>query len=102
MARVRDIIEGKQPVKAHRLENSVTCQYQVIHDADGNALLHLSTFGSDNRASPSKSSQSIQLDEENAKDLMDILVRTFGLVLGGDPQLGARNLDSLSIDTSEN
>jgi 5-methylcytosine-specific restriction protein B len=78
MARVRDIIQGGQSVKAHKLENSVTCQYQVIHDDYGAILLHLSTFGSDQRASSSKSSQSIQLDRDNAKELMDILMRTFG------------------------
>lgn len=79
MARVREIIQGTQSVRAHKVERSVTCQYQVVYDGAGDILLHLSTFGSEKRASSSKSSQSIQLDREIAKELMDILMRTFCL-----------------------
>lgn len=40
-------------------------------------LLHLSTFGSDYRQSKPKSSQSIQIDEQMAGELIRLLQSTF-------------------------
>lgn len=48
MARVRSQEQGKQDVRVHRTE--VDCAYQVVRTTDGSAYLHLSTFGSDERA----------------------------------------------------
>lgn len=39
--------------------------------------LHLSTFGSDDRQSDRKSSQSIQLDRKRAAELVEILLKAF-------------------------
>lgn len=77
MARVRSLNEGTQSVNAHPTE--VDCFYQTLIDRDGNKLLHLTTFGSDERRSSPKSSQSIQLDETRARELVRVLQRTFNI-----------------------
>jgi len=61
-------------LKAHPTE--VDCEFGVVDD-DGVRLLHLTTFGSDDRASDRKSSQSLQLDVEQARKLVEIIERTF-------------------------
>ncbi|MEU8899476.1 AAA family ATPase [Nocardia sp. NPDC048505] len=78
MARIREIVPSTQNVRAHKLEDAVSCQYKIIDDPDGNTLVHLSTFGSDQRQSSPKSSQSIQLNRQNAAELIAILSDTFG------------------------
>ncbi|MBX7432547.1 hypothetical protein JDV09_10590 [Mycobacterium sp. Y57] len=75
MARIRSISEGLQAIRPH--DSEVDCFYNVVQTADGDRLLHLSTFGSDNRQSKPKSSQSIQIDEEMAKVLVQLLKTTF-------------------------
>lgn len=74
MARVRSFSSSGQRVSRHPTE--VDCEYTVIDDGRVR-LLHLSTFGSDNRASERKSSQSIQLGIERARELVDIIVETY-------------------------
>jgi hypothetical protein len=49
----------------------------MLEAADGTRYLHLTTFGSDNRRSGPKSSQSIQLDEETARALVAVIRKTF-------------------------
>lgn len=75
MARIRRLDEGTQNVRPHVSE--VDCFYQVVEGPQGDLLLHLSTFGSDSRASDPKSSQSIQMDREIAGQLMDVLRKAF-------------------------
>jgi hypothetical protein len=77
MARVRSLTRGSQTVKLHPSE--VDCFFQVVESEDWKKYLHLSAFGSDARASGSKSSQSIQLDATAAQELVEILHETFGL-----------------------
>lgn len=77
MARVRSLISGMQSVKVHPTE--VDCFYQTIVDGSGNKFLHLTTFGSDDRQSNPKSSQSIQLDERSARDLLGVIRAIFDL-----------------------
>lgn len=74
MARVRSFQRSLQSIRPHQSE--VDCEYVVVRDG-GERLLHLSTFGSDERASARKSSQSIQLDAERARELMAILLLSF-------------------------
>lgn len=74
MARVRSIEQGSQTVRAHPTE--VDCFYQTVSTPRG-LLLHLSTFGSDQRASEAKSSQSLQLDETIARRLVEALREAF-------------------------
>ncbi|WP_067711146.1 McrB family protein [Nocardia yamanashiensis] len=78
MARIREIVPSTQNVRAHKMEDAVTCQYKVIDAPDGSTLVHLSTFGSEQRQSAPKSSQSMQLDRQNAAELIGILSEAFG------------------------
>ncbi len=79
MARILRILRNSQNIGEHKLENAVDCEYQVISASDGSKLLHLSTFGSDNRASNRKSSQSLQLDEPIARQLLEVLRCAFDI-----------------------
>lgn len=74
MARVRSLSQSIQTVRVHPTE--VDCEYLVVDDGDAR-LLHLSTFGSDDRKSDRKSSQSLQLDLDRARELVDIIRRAF-------------------------
>lgn len=75
MARIRSFEKGAQNVRPHASE--VDCYHQVIGGSDGEALLHLSTFGSDQRQSKPKSSQVLQLDEASAAELIRIMRSAF-------------------------
>ena len=70
MARVRKFSASKQRLKAH--DTYVDCEVGII-GTGANQLLHLSTFGSDDRVSERKSSQSMQLDVQHAVQLVEIL-----------------------------
>ena len=73
MAVVRRFIPGTQRVRPHPTE--VDCYFQVV--TEPNRRVHLSTFGSDDREHEPKSSQSIQLDEPRARELVRILEQAF-------------------------
>lgn len=75
MARLRNLEVGTQDVRVHPTE--VDCFHQSITAPDGTRYLHLSTFGSDTRHSDPKSSQSIQVDEETARELVAVIRETF-------------------------
>lgn len=75
MARVRRLDKGRQSVTVHPTE--VDYFYQVVRASDGELFLHLSTFGSDARQSGPKSSQSLQLSEEVARELVSVIRATF-------------------------
>jgi hypothetical protein len=75
MARVRSLAQGNQAIRAH--ETEVDCFYNVLNQPDGTRLLHLTTFGSDYRQSRPKSSQSIQINEDIARELISLLEATF-------------------------
>lgn len=74
MARVRSFGLSTQDVRPHPTE--VDCEHQVI-DNGKVRLLHLSTFGSDERASGHKPSQTLQLNEGAARELVKILTAAF-------------------------
>lgn len=74
MARVRSLEKGTQNVRPH--PTTVDCHYQVVTSEDG-PLLHLTTFGSDDRASAMKSSQTLQLDEKMPGELAKLISETF-------------------------
>ena len=75
MTRIRSFEKGSQNVRVHTSDSD--CRYQVVSDAAGEVFLHLSTFGSDDRASDAKSSQSMQFDREQALSLIRVLRETF-------------------------
>lgn len=74
MARVRSFSPSKQALKVHPTE--VDCEFAVVGDGM-RRVLHLSTFGSDDRSSDRKSSQSLQLDIEQARRLTEIIEEAF-------------------------
>lgn len=75
MARIRQLEKGTQSVSVHPTE--VDCFYQVVVGPDGETYLHLTTFGSDDRRSRPKSSQSIQLSKSVANELVNVIQTTF-------------------------
>lgn len=54
----------------------VECGWQPVRDG-GQVYLQLSTYGSDDRQSEKKVSQTIQLDRDRAAELLAILRETF-------------------------
>lgn len=74
MARIRSFELSVQNVRVHPTE--VDCEHTIVDDGT-TRLLHLSTFGSDDRKSEHKSSQSLQLDEERARELITIIRSAF-------------------------
>ena len=100
MAKIRSISPSTQRVKAHPTE--VDCQFAVVHDKGGSKILHLSTFGSDNRVSAPKSSQSIQLDHPMAEQLVELLIDTFKLAPGGSTDIvWSRSGPRVTLDLEE-
>lgn len=75
MAFIRSIEPGTQSIRAHTSE--VDCFVQTVQAPDGSTRLHLTTFGSDNRKAEAKSSQSIQVDERAARELIKHLREAF-------------------------
>jgi hypothetical protein len=59
-----------------RVHGDVECGYTVF-ESGGRSYLQLDTYGSSDRAIPGKVSQSIQVDEEGARELKRLLQRTF-------------------------
>ncbi len=74
MARVRSFGRSHKRIKAHPTE--VDCEYATVGEGI-DRLLHLSTFGSDGRASDHKSSQSLQLEAVRAQELVDVIEDAF-------------------------
>jgi hypothetical protein len=70
VARVLSFMPSTQRLNIHR--TTVECEFDTVVEGD-TRILHLSTFGSKDRASERKSSQSIQLDVEHARLLIGIL-----------------------------
>lgn len=80
MATIRTLEKGTANILPHRTEVDAT--YQFIEDGDGNILLHLATYGSDQRVSEKKVSQTLQLDKKTALQLTRIIIERFGNQLG--------------------
>jgi hypothetical protein len=78
MARIREFFRIESSGKLHPTE--VECGYSVIGSGSG-ALLELRTYGSDNRVSAKKVSQTLQLDRAAAEQMIEIIADAFpGLV----------------------
>lgn len=56
--------------------SSVECGWAIREHA-GKQYLHLETYGSNDRKIPGKVSQSLQLDESAARELLALLEKTF-------------------------
>lgn len=55
----------------------VDCLYSVVHTDTGMKLLRLATLGSDQRKMQPKPSQIIEVDEEMARKLIDVVLEVF-------------------------
>jgi hypothetical protein len=75
MAIVRSLEPASSAVRINRTE--VDCTYQVFEDETYGRILHLATYGSDERKSLPKVSQVIQLDELHGRKLIEILQEAF-------------------------
>ena len=68
-----------------RIEKNRNSVHEKVHttytvfELDGQKYVQIDTYGRINRENPEKISQSIQLDEETARFLIDILEREFGI-----------------------
>ncbi|MGY3380874.1 hypothetical protein ACVWYS_002831 [Arthrobacter sp. TE12231] len=71
MAIIRSLEPGRFSVRLNPTE--VDCTYQIFEDETRGRVLHLATYGSDNRASAPKVSQVIQLGEREGRKLLEIL-----------------------------
>lgn len=64
--------------KRNLIHDKVHTTY-TIFEADGNKYIQLDTYGKIDRENPEKISQSIQLDRETARFLVDLLVKEFNM-----------------------
>lgn len=76
MALIRKLEKGNSNVRPH--DSQVDATYQIVYRPNGEALLHLATYGSDHRQSEPKVSQTVQLDGSTALELARIIDAQFG------------------------
>lgn len=76
MAVVRTL-RRKEMTSGRRQPSEVDCEWSVVRDGD-QQLLQLDTYGSDTRKNPGKQSQTIQLPQEQALRLSEIIAEQFG------------------------
>ena len=74
MARIDRFTASASSSRVH--PTTVECGYQVVRDADA-TYLQLSTYGSEDRESEPKVSQTLQLDRQRAAELIEIIRQTF-------------------------
>ncbi|MCE8531741.1 hypothetical protein KBY26_21085 [Ruegeria pomeroyi] len=76
MALVTRFEKGEQEVRSlHPTE--VSCTY-LVSENHGKKILQLNTYGSSHREMPDKLSQTLQFDENSARQLLAILLKEFG------------------------
>jgi hypothetical protein len=66
----------ERSLEPRRIHDGVVCGYAVAH-VGGRRIIQLETYGSPDRKIPGKVSQSLQLDEDGATELIRILERAF-------------------------
>lgn len=75
MALVKSIVTT--PTVRTAVHQPTHCEYSIVRPHGGGVYVQLDTFGSARRKCVGKVSQSLQLDEAAAKQLMDLLRDTF-------------------------
>jgi hypothetical protein len=75
MALVRKLEPSRSSTRG-QVHGEVECGFSVF-DSNGRRYLQLDTYGSAERATPGKTSQSIQFDEASASDLKRLIEQTF-------------------------
>ena len=61
------------------IHTPVTATYTVFDTVDGEHYVQIDTYGKSNRALPEKISQSLQIDKDSAKFLVELLKKEFDL-----------------------
>ena len=68
-------LQSKEPSRVS-VHKPIEATYFVA-DANDERVLQIDTYGSSDRKIPGKTSQSVQFDEESARELFEILRREF-------------------------
>jgi len=77
MARIRSIASVAGSSKIHPTE--VEAEVSVVQTSNNQKFFQISTFGSDQRKSQPKVSQTIQFDEKRARELVRLINEAFGI-----------------------
>jgi len=77
MALVRKL--QKNGLQVEKVHGEVECTYNAFHAPDGKRYFQIDTYGSAERKLKGKKSQTIQLDENSAKELISLLRSEFSL-----------------------
>ena len=75
MAFVKKVIRDERELKSLH-PTQVECSY-MFKEVDGRRLIQLNSYGSDQRDIPGKLSQTLQFDENSARELWEILGHKF-------------------------
>lgn len=76
MALIRNLEKGTSNIRPHKSE--VDAIYQILVNERGERLFHIATYGSDDRQSEPKVSQTIQFDVTTAQKLANIIEKELG------------------------
>lgn len=79
MARINLDTIKRNDKDRNTIHTPVTATYTVFDTVDGEHYVQIDTYGKSDRALPEKISQSIQIDRESAKFLVDLLKKEFDL-----------------------
>ena len=79
MARINLDTIRKNDKDRNMIHTPVTATYTEFDTVDGENYVQIDTYGKSDRALPEKISQSIQIDRESAKFLVDLLKKEFDL-----------------------
>ena len=66
-------------LKFESVHGEVDCTYTVFHGEDGKRYFQVDTYGSPDRKLKGKKSQSLQFDEDSARELMALIKAELGL-----------------------
>ena len=76
MAFVKTVVRDDRELKSLH-PTQIECRY-MLNEIDGRRLIQLNTYGSDQRDIPGKLSQTLQFDEQSARELWATLGKSFG------------------------
>ena len=79
MARINLDTIKKIDKERNTIHAPVTATYTVFETVEGEHYVQIDTYGKSDRALPEKISQSIQIDKDSAKFLVELLQKEFDL-----------------------
>lgn len=78
MARINILNMKKVEKVKNYVHEEVEATYSVF-EKDGTKYIQIDTYGREERLLPGKVSQVIQLDKENAQELINLLIKVFNI-----------------------